>query len=172
MFETIESHIKAWRIRRQLRLRAAPEGKPHEPAAAAPGTLEQAPVAGGNAGHAHVHFVSPFDTIVEDCATGSSADAQAMARPSPFDTAASAQAAFKAESGEAVALGTRMSSALMSVRTTAEGEVVCNSCPIPDLLPLGGAWAVPLRGRHSMWHVPARRSERTMQCGDIFSHGP
>lgn len=149
IFDTIESHVKAWRIRKQqqaaLALGGAPAGAPLG-AAASHSTA---------AGRRVSMQTSPFDAIEEEGSGVESPDAKGGLSAPPSGTTAKhdcvdEKAAAVAEAGY---IGTSHSAGAvlddgplggrkMSVRLSAGGLAVRNSCPVPDLVPPSGACCV------------------------------
>ena len=124
IYDSLESWLKAWSIRRQLRSAGA-AAVPQGSAASSPsGKALLAPPAGTGL-HA-----SPFDVIAEE---GSEPSSTATQRTTSLAVA-------QTEAGGTLAAdGVLGGSRLMSVRLS-EGMAVRNSAPIPDLLP-PGSWA-------------------------------
>lgn len=116
VFDTIESHVKAWTIRRQQ-------------------------AAALQLGGASASGADRLGSIVEeiesaDAGSGALEAAKSAALGNPLD-------ASKLEGGGVVAaeqLGNPLGSRLMSVRMSSGGIAMHNSCPIPDLLPPSGTF--------------------------------
>lgn len=155
IFDTVESHLKAYRIRKQQAAAASGAG------AAAAAALErksagESPSAGKEADAAVAAGAvlavqpSPFDTAPSQPGAQLAPGAAATANPlfAPAGSAAlQAAEAGGAASGALTGLGSgeaRLGSCvlgtapLMSVRFTESGLAVANSAPIPTLLPPGG----------------------------------
>ncbi|PRW60633.1 Amino acid permease 2 [Chlorella sorokiniana] len=181
IFDTIESHVKAWRIRREqqvaLALGKVPAGT------SANGQLGTAASHGRPAGQRVSMQPSPFDAIPEEGSGAVGGEAKEglelptslLAPPngafSPDETAQKDGADDKAAAvAEAGWIGTRHSagavmedgplgSRAMSLRLSAGGLAVRNSCPIPDLVPPSGWEKRPFERR---W---ASHSERSSGSG-------
>lgn len=168
IFDTIESHVKAWRIRKQqqaaLALGGAPTGAP----------LAAAASHSKSAGRCVSMQPSPFDAIAEEGSGVDSPDATGGLATLPSGTtakhdcvdekaAAVAEAGYIATSHSAGAalddgpLGGRR----MSVRLSAGGLAVRNSCPVPDLVPPSGACG---------WSILDGSVSLAVWCSMVFQH--
>lgn len=160
IYDTIESHVKAWRIRREQQAALALGGVPAGASGIAP--LGTAASNGKPVGHRASMQPSPFSAIAEegsgvegaDSKEGLEVPAALAGHPSgPPMSGAAAQADGLDEKAAAVAeagfIGTSLSasaaledgplgSRLMSLRLSEGGLAMRNSCPIPDLVPPSG----------------------------------
>lgn len=152
MFETLESHLKARRIRAQLRAAglpatgASPRGKlasldeeaEGDGAAEGNGAAEGAGIGAG----ALAFIKSPFDALASGPVPSlqqQRAAKHATSAPRAAGSAAAASLATAETGGVGMSFGAMGSGGgRMSTRLTASGMEVCNSAPIPTLLPPGG----------------------------------
>ena len=144
VYETVESRIKVWRIKRQLAAGAPPSAAPAKLDAgdatlAVTGGDVQLAVASGNA--TSEFKLSPF------ASTNARTTAALAAAESGDAISSGGNGLGPLPSGSAfgsghVGLSTTFSTELghraMSVRPSADGSHVANSCPIPTLMPPAG----------------------------------
>jgi hypothetical protein len=153
IFDTVESHIKAFMIKREQKRagldtaeagdagNATGKAAPSASALASAGSSSKVAPPGSHHHTYHPHHPhhphhqpSPFDTITEEPSSG--------VQEAASGNIDKAEAGGDGGDDDGCALGPALStlrSRRMSVRVSGDGMLVQNSCPIPDLVPWKGA---------------------------------